>query len=57
MGASSSQLEKQIGSDSFSANERYFGLANFGNTCYCNSVISGMLYSLKMLLFLKINLI
>lgn len=44
MGASSSQLEKQIGSDQFPANERYFGLANFGNTCYCNSVLQALYF-------------
>lgn len=44
MGASSSQLEKQIGTDQFPANERYFGLANFGNTCYCNSVLQALYF-------------
>lgn len=44
MGASSSQLEKQIGSEQFPANERYFGLANFGNTCYCNSVLQALYF-------------
>lgn len=44
MGASSSQLEKQIGSDQFPVNERYFGLANFGNTCYANSVLSALYF-------------
>ncbi|KAK4336627.1 hypothetical protein RND71_043739 [Anisodus tanguticus] len=44
MGGNSSQLEKQIGSDQFPAEERYFGLANFGNTCYCNSVLQALYF-------------
>jgi len=38
MGAAGSKLEKALG-DSFPEGERYFGLENFGNTCYCNSVL------------------
>jgi ubiquitin carboxyl-terminal hydrolase 12/46 len=38
MGASSSKLEKALG-DNFPEGEHYFGLENFGNTCYCNSVL------------------
>ncbi|KAJ0987342.1 hypothetical protein J5N97_005698 [Dioscorea zingiberensis] len=38
MGASGSKLEKALG-DQFPEGERYFGLENFGNTCYCNSVL------------------
>lgn len=38
MGANGSKLEKQLG-ESFPDGERYFGLENFGNTCYCNSVL------------------
>ena len=38
MGGAGSKLEKALG-DSFPEGERYFGLDNFGNTCYCNSVL------------------
>lgn len=38
MGATGSKLEKALG-EQFPEGERYFGLENFGNTCYCNSVI------------------
>jgi ubiquitin carboxyl-terminal hydrolase 12/46 len=38
MGSSGSKLEKALG-DQFPEGERYFGLENFGNTCYCNSVL------------------
>jgi ubiquitin carboxyl-terminal hydrolase 12/46 len=38
MGAASSRLEKVLG-EQFPEGERYFGLENFGNTCYCNSVL------------------
>ncbi|CAN1344155.1 Ubiquitin carboxyl-terminal hydrolase 4 [Linum perenne] len=38
MGAAGSKLEKALG-DQFPEGERYFGLENFGNTCYCNSVL------------------
>jgi len=38
MGGSGSKLEKALG-DNFPEGEHYFGLENFGNTCYCNSVL------------------
>lgn len=31
-------MEKALG-EQFPEGERYFGLENFGNTCYCNSVL------------------
>ncbi|GFP98700.1 ubiquitin carboxyl-terminal hydrolase 3 [Phtheirospermum japonicum] len=38
MGVAGSKLEKALG-DHFPEGERYFGLENFGNTCYCNSAL------------------
>ncbi|KAB2604423.1 ubiquitin carboxyl-terminal hydrolase 3 [Pyrus ussuriensis x Pyrus communis] len=43
MGAAGSKLEKVLG-DQFPEGERYFGLENFGNTCYCNNVLQNENY-------------
>ncbi len=46
MGSSGSKLEKALG-DQFPEGERYFGLENFGNTCYCNSVLQVWLIAIS----------
>jgi len=45
MGLGGSKLEKAL-STSVPDTERYFGYENFGNTCYCNSVLQALYYCL-----------
>lgn len=42
------KLERELGGiGDGNGEERFFGLENFGNTCYCNSVLQASIWVLR----------